>query len=497
MEPLILALCLFFPIIINSLAEIRPKGFPREWGYGAALGFAVLTFIAYQNQASVDLLFFRWRDYLTVGFRLDAFSGLMSATVALIGASVMKYSVRYLAEDPHRLTFHRNLSATLCSVLLMVNSANLLMYWVSWVGTSYFLHQLLVHFKNREGAQRAARQKFLVSRIGDVFLVAASLLLFRAYQTLDFETILSQSKNSALLLEHSVSIYGAAIFLVMGAMTKSAQFPFHFWLPKTLDTPTPVSALMHAGIINAGGFLIIRMGGFLEQVPWALGLLAAVGGFTAIYGSIIMFSQSSVKKFLAYSTISQMGFMMLQCGLGAFSIAMVHIVGHAFYKAYSFLSAGAVTDYGKLHRYLETRTEDPHFVLTWGAGILSLTFALLMGPFVGYNFEKPGALVLLVVLGLAMAQIFVSYTNKWDALKSMIVLWTAYFILYHGVEAVLRTSILTQTQNAVHGWSILNGLVSLSFIALYFAQNNLTRISRTELGQRIYVSSLNGGFYGH
>ena len=135
--------------------------------------------------------------------------------------------------------------------------------------------------------------------------------------------------------------------LVCGAMLKSAQFPFHSWLPDTMETPTPVSALMHAGIINAGGFLIVRLSPLVTLSPLSLHILAVVGAFTAIFASLVMMTQASVKRMLAFSTIAQMGFMMLQCGVGAFSIAVLHIVAHSLYKAHAFLSSGSVVSISK------------------------------------------------------------------------------------------------------------------------------------------------------
>ena len=134
------------------------------------------------------------------------------------------------------------------------------------------------------------------------------------------------------------------ILFVLGAMTKSAQFPFHSWLPDTMETPTPVSALMHAGVINAGGFLVIRLSPLVSLSPIALDLLALIGALTAMLGAVVMLTQTSIKRSLAYSTIAQMGFMMLQCGLGAFSAALLHIVAHSAYKAHAFLSSGSVLD---------------------------------------------------------------------------------------------------------------------------------------------------------
>ncbi|RQW82652.1 MAG: hypothetical protein EHM62_03210, partial [Methylococcus sp.] len=145
----------------------------------------------------------------------------------------------------------------------------------------------------------------------------------------------------------ATGLFWIGLLLVFGAALKSAQFPFHSWLPEVMETPTPVSALMHAGIINAGGFLIVRMSPVMVLSPTALNVLAVIGAVTALFGSLVMLTQTSIKKSLAFSTVGQMGFMMLQCGLGAFSSAMLHIVAHGLYKAHAFLSSGSIIDLAK------------------------------------------------------------------------------------------------------------------------------------------------------
>jgi NAD(P)H-quinone oxidoreductase subunit 5 len=182
----------------------------------------------------------------------------------------------------------------------------------------------------------AARKKFLFSRLGDIALLAALWFAWRAFGTLDYAALFAGASREEAPLQT------IALLLVVAAVLKSAQFPFHGWLPDTMETPTPVSALMHAGIINAGGFLIIRFSPLMAQAPKALELLAAVGGFTALFGSLVMITQTSVKRTLAFSTVAQMGFMMLQCGLGAFALALLHIAAHSLYKAHAFLSSGSV-----------------------------------------------------------------------------------------------------------------------------------------------------------
>ncbi len=176
-------------------------------------------------------------------------------------------------------------------------------------------------------------------------LLVAMILTYYCFGSFDYRDIFASAANAQFVIAdkyHLLSWIGT--LFVIGAMTKSAQIPFHSWLPDTMETPTPVSALMHAGIINAGGFLIIRLSPLVSQSHVALDLLAIVGAATAILGAVVMLTQTSIKRTLAYSTIAQMGFMMLQCGLGAFSAALLHIIAHSLYKAHAFLSSGSVLE---------------------------------------------------------------------------------------------------------------------------------------------------------
>lgn len=277
---------------------------------------------------------------VAVSSYLDAVSSVMLVLVAFLAVAVIRFSGNYLGGNPDQGRFFKWLSVTAGCVLLLVVSGNLVLFVLAWMGVSMALHKLLTFYPDRPAAMMAARKKFLFSRLGDIALLAALWTAWHAFRTLDYAPLfLAVSGDDG---DHSGSIQAIALLLVLAAVLKSAQFPFHGWLPDTMETPTPVSALMHAGIINAGGFLIIRFSPLMAKAPHALELLAAVGGFTALFGSLVMITQTSVKRTLAFSTVAQMGFMMLQCGLGAFALALLHIVAHSLYKAHAFLSSGGV-----------------------------------------------------------------------------------------------------------------------------------------------------------
>ncbi|MCA9017502.1 MAG: hypothetical protein KDA77_19420, partial [Planctomycetaceae bacterium] len=272
----------------------------------------------------------------------DGASCLMFSLVGFVGWVICRYSTRYLDGEPDQGNYFRWTGFTIGAVSLMVISGNLLVFILAWSISSLGLHHLLLFYRNRPAAQRAAWTKFMVSRFGDVALVGATILIYQEFQTLNFSEIFAAIQIQSDL--NSPQLMWAVALLVLGAIAKSAQFPFHTWLPQTLETPTPVSALMHAGIVNAGGFLMIRTSPLLLLNPTAMAGLALVGTVTTCFAATVMLTQTSVKKNLAYSTIAQMGFMMLQCGLGAFSAAMLHILAHSLYKAHAFLNSGSVLE---------------------------------------------------------------------------------------------------------------------------------------------------------
>lgn len=268
---------------------------------------------------------------------IDALTAVVLVLVSGVGAVVARYSVNYLDGDPRHGYFTRWLCLTLAAVQWLVLSGNLALSFAAWIATSAGLHQLLIYYPERQAAVLAARKKFVASRLGDGCLLAALILLHRATGTLAI---------ADLLHAPGASLSGAGALIALTALLKSAQLPTHGWLTEVMETPTPVSALLHAGIINAGGFLVLRLWPLIAASPASLVLLLAVGGATAIVGSLALPEQTSVKARLAWSTIAQMGFMMMQLGLGAFAAALAHLVCHALYKAYAFLTAAGAAERG-------------------------------------------------------------------------------------------------------------------------------------------------------
>lgn len=277
-----------------------------------------------------------------IGFsiRLDALSLLIFTMISIIGFVVVKFSNNYLDGDANQGRFIGRLTATLASVQLLVLTGNLGLLLISWIFTSISLHRLLVFYSDRPGAIVAARKKFIVARLADIFLLIALGLLYFQFNTGNLESIFIQISSGGI----SFSLEVAAILIALAAFLKSANFPTHGWLIEVMETPTPVSALLHAGLLNAGPFLLIRMAHLMEVSNYAPVLIIIVGGFTALFASSAFLTQTSIKTSLGYSSVAHMGFSLLVCGIGAYSVALLHLVAHSFYKAHAFLSSGSIID---------------------------------------------------------------------------------------------------------------------------------------------------------
>lgn len=354
MSPLLVLLVLIAPLslVMAGLHGLSEPGIrPRRVLLSSRV--ATLFSLAAAILAAVSVAVFGPATSALIGFgdiglsvRLDALSVTLFALVSLVGAVVVGFSRNYLDGDPRQGAFIGGLCLTLAAVGLLVLSGNLVVLVVAWIATGLALQRLLLFRGERPGARVAARKKAIVSRAGEACLIAAAALLAAAFGTTDIAAIAAAAAAGPSDLPSWTP--AAALLIALAALLKSAQFPTHGWLVEVMETPTPVSALLHAGIINAGGFLIVRFADVMLLSSGSMLLLAVLGGFTALFGSMVMLTQSSVKVSLAWSTVAQMGFMLMQCGLGAFSAAVLHLVAHSLYKAHAFLAAGGAVEVGRL-----------------------------------------------------------------------------------------------------------------------------------------------------
>jgi NAD(P)H-quinone oxidoreductase subunit 5 len=344
----------------------RPKGLPMA-AEGAALLAMVLALaglaqlVAFGPQTWVLL-----ESPALLSLRLDAVSSTMALLVAFVGWIVVRYSRRYLDGEDREGAFHGLMLATLAAVLMLVQAGSLTVMVAAFVAVGLGLRQLLLFYPDRPEARRAAAKFTLVWGAGDVALILAAVLLWNGFGTADLAAISSAAAEG---LPRGAQV--AIGLLVLAAGLKTAAFPLHGWLTEVMEAPTPVSALLHAGIINAGGFLLIRLADLVQASPGAMAALVMLGGLTALFGAVVMLTQSAVKTALAWSTVAQMGFMLLQCGLGLWALALLHIVAHSMYKAHAFLASG-----GAVQAVASIRRPGP--VAVPGGAAVARAFALAL-----------------------------------------------------------------------------------------------------------------------
>lgn len=327
--------------------------------------------------------------------RLDAVSAVMLVLVSFIGWIVLRYSRTYMDGEAQQGAFTSKMSATLAAVLLLVMSGNLIQLFVAWTATSLLLNQLLLFYPERVTARRATRKKAVVARLSEVALAGAACLLIATTGTTSIESILATAEANWMTM-------GAALLIAVSAVLASAQFPAHGWLTEVMEAPTPVSALLHAGVINAGGFLLIRFADVMLLAPGVMALLVMLGGFTALFAGLVMLTQPAVKTSLAWSTIAQMAFMVMQCGLALFPLALLHIVAHSLYKAHAFLSSGeAVRNVAATLRPGPIAVPSARNVLQ--AFAVAIVIYGLVGAVLGFDGKSVQAIALGVILIFGVA----------------------------------------------------------------------------------------------
>jgi len=275
---------------------------------------------------------------IAFSFTLDRLSGVMTLVVTAVGSLIHVYSTGYMKSDSGYAKFFAYLNLFMAAMLVLVLGSNLVMMFLGWEGVGLCSY-LLIGFWYRDIDNCAAGIKaFVVNRIGDLGFLLGIFGIFVTFGTFEFAEI-----NAAVGGAGESTLFWIAIALFIGACGKSAQIPLHVWLPDAMAGPTPVSALIHAAtMVTSGVYLLARLGPLYDAAPDALVIVASIGALTALFAALIAFSQTDIKKVLAYSTVSQLGYMFLAAGMGAYSVALFHVVTHAFFKALLFLGAGAV-----------------------------------------------------------------------------------------------------------------------------------------------------------
>lgn len=380
------------PVLLHALAATTARQGDREAAWrraewaalGAALaGAGAVIFVALAGPLH------------GAGLRLDAAGAAVALLVGFVGWVIVRFSQRYLQGETNERRYLALLSATLAAVSLVLAADHLLLLAAAWIGTSVTLHRLLRFYDTRPAARLAAHKKFLSARAADVSLLAAVGLVGAAYGNLSLAEVL------ALAGQQGVPALAQAglVLLVLTALLKCAQLPMHGWLIQVMEAPTPVSALLHAGVVNLGGLVLIRFSPLLAEAPWALGLLATVATLTVVVATLVMGTRISVKVALAWSTVAQMGFMLLQVALGLPAMALLHLLAHSLYKAHAFLSAGGVVQRQQALRLAAPVTPSMgRFVLA----ALAVPAAVVAAGAAAGMLHTPADLLAAAVLGAAL-----------------------------------------------------------------------------------------------
>ncbi len=427
-----------------------------------------------------------------ISIRLDVISATMNLLVSFVGWVVIRYAATYMDGEDRQGKFIGCILAALASVLMLVLAGNLIQLLLAWSVTNHILHRLLLHYPDRTAAIRAARKKALTARASEAVLLLAVALMIGSYGTTDIATLNAQIAPVPL-----TTLIGLCI--AIAAILASAQFPAHGWLTEVMEAPTPVSALLHAGVINAGGFLLIRLADIMLAASGILALLAILGGFTALFASLVMLTQPAVKTSLAWSTIAQMGFMIFQCGLALFPLALLHIVAHSLYKAHAFLSSGAA-----IADIAANRRPGPVAVPSLGKVLqafgIAIAIFLLVGLIFGLETKSVQSIALGMILIFGVAYLLAQ--GLADAAPAALTRRTAlysaatslsYFFLQTIAEFLTRGTLPpTPTPQALEWALLLLALSSFGAVALAQATFPLWAPHPAAAGIRVHLSN---GFY--
>ena len=406
---------------------------------------AVLSFIIFYKILNQDYInnlnILTWINSGTLNvswsIHIDALSSLMLVVVTLVSSLVHIYSIGYMSNDPHKQRFMSYLSLFTFSMLMLVTSDNFLQLFFGWEGVGLCSYFLIGFWFKKESANAAAIKAFVVNRVGDFGFALGIFLIFYLFGTVNYDEVFDLVPS---IIDKEVTFLGVklnainliCILLFIGAMGKSAQIFLHTWLPDAMEGPTPVSALIHAAtMVTAGVFLVVRCSPIFEYSPLALNTITIIGMSTAFFAATIALVQNDIKKIIAYSTCSQLGYMFFAAGVGAYNVAMFHLFTHAFFKALLFLGSGSVIHSFKNEQDINAMggvwRKLPYTWTLMLIGTLALTgFPLLSG------FYSKDAIIEFAYLSGSTTGYFAAGIGIFTAFLTSIYSWRLMFKTFHG-----------------------------------------------------------------
>lgn len=400
----------------------------------------------------------------------DGVGLIMTVLITGLGWVIVRFSRRYLTGEPNQGRYIVTLMSTLAAVTIVTLSQHLGLLVAAWIASSLALHGLLTYYSDRPAALASAHKKFLASRLAELCLIGAVGLAYWEAGSLELSWLAAYGANGETL---PPMLHAAMVLLALAAVFKSAQLPVHGWILQVMEAPTPVSALLHAGVVNLSGFVLIRLAEPLAAAPIAQALLVIVGSLTAVLAALVMMTRVSIKVRLAWSTCSQMGFMLLECGLGLYELALLHLIAHSAYKAHAFLASGDTVLVTRQHALLPTpqRSSAPYRQFAGHLLAAPVAIGFLLAASMGWQLIAPSLAlptVAVVIVGLGLAPLLWPEADQpLRALRrgALAILVLAHlYLLWHIAFAALAPMPDKVVSPLLIGWALA------MFLALYTVQ---------------------------
>ena len=406
----------------------------------AALALIVFYYVitqGYENNIVIASWFHSGSLNVNWSIKIDALSAVMLVVVTLISSLVHIYSIGYMSHDPHKPRFMAYLSLFTFAMLTLVTSDNFLQLFFGWEGVGLCSYFLIGFWYKKDSANAAAIKAFIVNRVGDFGFALGIFLIFYLFGTVNYNEVFQQIPQN---LNNKLTFFGLQLnsidlicmLLFIGAMGKSAQILLHTWLPDAMEGPTPVSALIHAAtMVTAGVFLVVRCSPIFEYSQFTLNIITFVGMSTAFFAATVALVQNDIKKIIAYSTCSQLGYMFFAAGVGAYNVAMFHLFTHAFFKALLFLGSGSV-----IHSFKDEQDINQmggvwkKLPYTWVLMIIG-TLALTGFPFLSGFYSKDAIIEFAYLRGNTTGY-FAAGIGIFTAFLTSIYSWRLLFKTFHG-----------------------------------------------------------------
>lgn len=466
-------------IIYKNTAEKGAKASSFLIGLGFFLSLACLIFIPHHTSYPIP----------SAGFKLDGLSLLMSTLVFFVSFIVHQYSRRYMAGDRCYRHYFLKLTAITSSLIATVFADNLILFWCGWIVSNLLLISLMVHKGEWSAAKFSGVLTLMILGSGSLLLFICFFLMYQSVGSFSITVIIAHGAQiSTIVLTSILALLG------LTALIQSAQWPFHRWLTSSLNSPTPVSALMHAGLVNGGGFLLVLFSPLFLKDVRLLDVLFVTGAISALLGTFWKLLQSDIKRMLAHSTMAQMGYMMMQCGLGLFPAAIAHICWHGLFKAYLFLNAGSALN-AKKEKMISPRLSMLIVIISCLIGLSGALSFGLMSEKPLFSLQPTTFLIgFAFISGTQLAYTLFSQGSLSKRIFPVLVLVSLTGGFYGESIHLVESFFPSYAVQALAPLSFIHWIVFTLFFSLWLCTSLSlwSRLLHTRLWRRLYVSALNG-----